>query len=180
MSWAVRAQTVIPLSGINDSSSNTTVQGTNNTSPGTTLNGVNTTGSTVNPNGANTTSGNVNLNGVNNTPSTSNTAFSLTNPLSPQFNSVGGLISSALQIFSYIAVLVAVLLLIWVGFRFVLSQGNTEKMKELKNWLLWIVVGVAVVIGARIIVSVVISTLDATGVVSPNVIQNAKQAAQIQ
>lgn len=102
--------------------------------------------------------------------------FHLQNPLDPKFNSVGSLVQGFLEIFSYLVVLLAVLMLIWVGLQFVLAQGKPDRMKELKNWLLWIVVGVAIVIGARIIVTVVINTLEATGTVSPGVIQNANNA----
>lgn len=105
-------------------------------------------------------------------------SFYLQNPLNSKFNSVGGLVQGALEIFSYLVVLFAVLMLIWVGLQFVLAQGNPSKMNELKSWLLWIVVGVAIVIGARIIVTVVINTLQATGTVSPGVIQNAQNALQ--
>jgi len=108
--------------------------------------------------------------------SVSSNVFYLQNPLSSKFNSVGGLVQGFLEIFSYIVVLFAVLALIWVGLKFVLAQGNPEEMKKLKDWLLWIVVGVAIVIGARIIVSVVINTLQATGTVNQNVIDNANNA----
>jgi len=111
-----------------------------------------------------------------NSPS-SNTFF-LQNPLDRRFDSVGGLVQGFLEILSYIVVLFAVLMLIWTGLQFILSQGKPEKMNELKERLLWIVVGVAIVIGARIIVSVVINTLSATGTVSPGVIQNANNALQ--
>ena len=112
---------------------------------------------------------------VNITQGGSNT-FYLQNPLSSKFNSVGGLVQGFLEIFSYIVALFAVLMLIWVGLQFVLAQGNPGKMQELKDWLLWIVVGVAIVIGARIIVSIVLNTLSTTGTVSPSVIQNANNA----
>lgn len=104
---------------------------------------------------------------------TGGNTFYLQNPLDPKFNSVGGLVQGALEIFSYLVIIFAVLMLIWVGLQFILAQGNPDKLKELKNWLLWIVVGVAIVIGARIIVSIVINTLQATGTVSPSVIQSA-------
>ncbi|MDE2037962.1 MAG: hypothetical protein KGI69_01920 [Patescibacteria group bacterium] len=109
-------------------------------------------------------------------PSSSQGSFYLQNPLSSQFNTVGGLVDGFMQIFSYLAVLFAVFMLIWVGFQFVLAQGKPDRMKELKNWLLYIVIGVAVVIGARIIVSVVINTLQATGTVNQGVITNANNA----
>jgi hypothetical protein len=103
-------------------------------------------------------------------PATDGT-FSLQNPL--QYTTVGGLVNGFLQIFSYVAVLFAVLMLIWVGLQFVLARGNPERMKVLKSWLLWIVIGAAIVIGARIIVSVVINTLGATGAVNQNIINSA-------
>ncbi len=58
-----------------------------------------------------------------------------------------------------------------------MARGNMEEIKERKNQLLYIVIGVAIVIGARIIISVVINTLEATGIVTPSVINSAKTAA---
>lgn len=110
------------------------------------------------------------------TGGTNTTSFGLQNPLSKNFNSVGSLISGFLDIFSYLVILLAVLLIIWVGLQFVLARGNTDRIKELKVWLLWIVVGVAIVIGARIIVSAVINTLSATGMVNQNVINQTHNA----
>ena len=109
--------------------------------------------------------------------STGNTGtFTLSNPL--KVNSIGGLIQNFLEIFSYIVILIAVLALIYVGFLYVMSQGKPEKRKDLGNWLVNIVIGVAVVIAARLIVNVVINTLSATGTVDPGVIQSARNAAQ--
>ncbi len=102
--------------------------------------------------------------------------FGLQNPLDKKFNSVGSLLSGFLDIFSYLVVLLAVLLIIWVGLQFVLARGNPDRIKELKGWLLWIVIGVAIVIGARIIVSAVINTLSATGTVNQSVINQANNA----
>lgn len=99
----------------------------------------------------------------------------LTNPL--KVDSISGLVQTFVEIFSYLAILFAVLALIWVGFRFILARGDSTKMNELKSWLMWIVVGVAVVIGARLIIQVVINTLSATGTVNPGVIQSVQKAA---
>lgn len=104
--------------------------------------------------------------------------FGIKNPLDPKFNSVGSLVQGFVEIFSYLAILFAVLLLIWVGFRFILARGDSTKMNELKSWLLWIVVGVAVVIGARVIIQVIINTLSATGTVNQGVIQNVQKAVK--
>ncbi len=113
------------------------------------------------------------INTGNNAPTN---VFYLQNPL--KFNTVGGIVGGFLDIFMYIAVLAGVLLLIWVGFQFVLSQGNADKMKELKSWLLWIIVGLALIISARILVRIVINTLERANVVDQSVINNANNALQ--
>jgi hypothetical protein len=102
--------------------------------------------------------------------------FTLTNPL--HANSIGEVVLDFVQIFSYIVILLAVLMLIYVGFQYILAsaQGDSGKIKDLHGYLLWIVVGIAVVIGARVIVQVVINTLSATGTVSPTIINSANKA----
>lgn len=67
---------------------------------------------------------------------------------------------------------------IYVGFQYVTNaaQGNAKKIEELHKQLLWLVVGVAVVIGARVIIQVVINTISATNTVSPSVIESANKA----
>jgi len=103
-------------------------------------------------------------------------SFTLQNPL--KVDSIGGLVKNFVEIFSYIAILFAVLVLIYIGFQYVIysAQGNSGKIKELHSWLLWTAVGVAVVIGARVIVEIIINTLGLTGTVSPGVIDSAKNA----
>lgn len=98
----------------------------------------------------------------------------LQNPL--KVDSIGGLVQSFVEIFSYIVILGAVLALIWVGLQFILARGNPERMNELKSWLSWIVIGVAVVIGARLIIQVVINTLSTSGAVDQRTIQSVQKA----
>jgi len=98
------------------------------------------------------------------------------NPLRSEYKTVGGLVNGFVEIFSYLVIIFAVILIIYVGFQFVLARGNSEEVKKRKDQLLWLVIGVAVVIGARIIVNVVISTLDASGTVRPEVINQARNA----
>ncbi len=108
----------------------------------------------------------------------SNTApaktFTLQNPL--KVDSLGGLIEAFVEVFSYIVILFAVLAIIYVGLQYILARGNSEEITKRTDQLKWIVIGVAVVIGARIIVSVVINTLGASGVVDQNVIRSANNA----
>jgi hypothetical protein len=108
----------------------------------------------------------------------SNTApaktFTLQNPL--KVDSLGGLIEAFVEVFSYIVILFAVLAIIYVGLQYILARGNSEEITKRTDQLKWIVIGVAVVIGARIIVSVVINTLGASGVVDQSVIRSANNA----
>ena len=108
----------------------------------------------------------------------SNTApaktFFLQNSL--KVDSLGGLLSAFVQVFTYLVVMFAVLALVYVGLRYIMARGNSEEITKRTNQLLWIVVGVAIVIGARIIVAIVINTLGASNIVDPNVIQSANNA----
>ncbi|MFA6553942.1 MAG: hypothetical protein WCS89_00330 [Candidatus Paceibacterota bacterium] len=108
----------------------------------------------------------------------SSQTFTLQNPLNPKINSIGGLIQTFVEIISYIAILFAVVAFIWVGFQYVTSaaQGKTSKIEELHGQLLWLVVGVAVIISARVIIQLTINTLSATGTISPGVINSAQNA----
>ncbi len=107
-------------------------------------------------------------------PAGSDTSIGLKNPL--KVKTIGGLIQSAVEIFSYLVIIFAVLAFIWVGLQYVLARGNSDRMKELSKWLGYIAIGVAVVIGARIIISIVINTLESTGTVDQKVIQSANDA----
>ena len=104
--------------------------------------------------------------------------FTLQNPL--KVNSVGELIQVLIEIFSYVAILFAVLMFIYIGFQYVTNaaQGNASRIKELHNQLMWLIVGVAIVIGARVMIQIVINTLSATGVVDSGIIQSANKANQ--
>ena len=104
--------------------------------------------------------------------------FTLKNPL--KFNTVGEVINGFLEIATYVLIILAVLAFIWTGFLFVYnaSTGNSSKLSELKTRLLYIILGVAIVIGARIIIQVVINTISATGAVDQKVIESANKAAQ--
>ncbi len=68
----------------------------------------------------------------------------------------------------YLGISFAILAIIWVGFKFVLAQGNPEKIKEARTWFFYIIIGLAILISARVIVEVVQNTLIKSGVVNQN------------
>lgn len=64
----------------------------------------------------------------------------------------------------FIGAILAVFMFIWIGFKFVMARGG-DGVKEAKEWFLWAVVGVAVLMSSKVIVEVMKNTLIATGVV---------------
>jgi len=103
--------------------------------------------------------------------------FTLKSPLDPKVTSIGGLVQTFIDVISYILILFAVLMLVYTGLQYILAQGNSEKIKELHGKLLWIVVGVAIVIGARVIIEVVINTLSAAHVINSSTFNQVQSAA---
>ena len=93
----------------------------------------------------------------------SKTFAKLQNPL--KANSIQDVIFLAVDIAMYLGMAFAILSIIFVGFKFVAAQGNEEKLKEAKSWLLWIVIGLAVLISARVMVDIIRNTLVESGVV---------------
>ena len=114
-----------------------------------------------------------------NTSGNSGGVVTLQNPLKG-VNSISDLILAFMKIVSYLAVIAGVLMLMWVGLQFVMARGNPEEIKKRSNELLWIVIGIAVILGARILVSVIINTLEATGTVNSAIIQNDRSAINSQ
>jgi len=108
----------------------------------------------------------------------SKSTFAITNPLNA--DSIGEVVLSFITIFSYVVILLGVLCLIYVGFRYVLAsaEGDKGKLAELHGYLLYIVIGIAIVIGARVIVQVVINTLAASGTINQGVINSAGKILQ--
>jgi len=57
------------------------------------------------------------------------------------------------------AVPIVVIYIMYAGFLFVTARGNTEQISTARTALLWAVVGGVVVIGARVIISVIQGTI---------------------
>ncbi len=108
--------------------------------------------------------------------SSNQTSGTLTNPLKSNLNSVGALLNTGIMIFTYLVVLGAVIAFIIVGLKYIMARGNSAKITEATTWLRNIIIGVAIVIGARVIIQIVINTLKATGTVNTEVIQSAENA----
>ncbi len=96
----------------------------------------------------------------------------LQNPL--KADNVQQVILLAVNVAIYVGVSFAILAIIFVGFKFVFAQGNEAKLKEAKFWLLYIIIGLAILISAKVIVEIVANTLVKSGVVNEDVFKLPK------
>ena len=87
------------------------------------------------------------------------TGGGLTNPLN-SIDSLPQLLDVVLKAIVQIGTIVLTLALVYVGFLFVVAQGNEEKISNAKSALLWTVIGGLVLLGASAIGAVIGSTVD--------------------
>ncbi len=103
-------------------------------------------------------------NGTN--PPTYQTPGKLTNPLGAK--NFCDLIKIVLQAILAIGLPIAVVFLVYAGFRFILAQGNPEKIKEAQTNFLNTVIGIAIFLGAWTIAQVIAATLKGLGASAVN------------
>ena len=94
---------------------------------------------------------------VGSTPGSGSGTTGLTNPLN-----VGTLDALITEILQYAIILGGILLsfmLVYVGFQFVMAQGNPEAVSKARSMLLWTVIGGMLLLGAQSIAIVITSTV---------------------
>lgn len=82
----------------------------------------------------------------------------LSNPLCT--TSLSQFLSDILKLVAQIAFPLIVLFLVYVGFLFVSSQGNPEKIKEAREYFFWAVLGALLVLGAQALSMAIKATVD--------------------
>lgn len=80
--------------------------------------------------------------------------YLITNPLG-KTTSLSTVIVNIVQVVQILLIMAAVLYIIWAGFLFVSAKGDTSKIIKARNALLWGFVGVALVLGAQVIVTTI-------------------------
>lgn len=83
----------------------------------------------------------------------------LQNPLH-NINSFDDLLSAILAGVVRIGAVLLVLMLVYVGFLFVVAQGNPEKVSQARSALIWTVIGGLILLGAEAIHQVIQSTVN--------------------
>ncbi|MFA5764054.1 MAG: hypothetical protein WC915_04540 [archaeon] len=94
------------------------------------------------------------------TPSTS--SAQIQNPLKGVGN-ITGLVSSMMVYVTRIGGVIAIFAFIYSGFLFVKAQGNPEGLKTAKTVFKNTVIGVAILLGAQLIASIVVGTIKSVG-----------------
>lgn len=83
----------------------------------------------------------------------------LVNPL--RAGNIPNLLRIVLQGLIQIGTIILVLALVWVGFLFVVAQGNEEKIRDARGALMWTVIGGLVLLGAQGIATLIQATVNA-------------------
>lgn len=96
---------------------------------------------------------------VSTSPSPSTTCSSSTGEGVSKFNT---LLTDIINVFSVIVGIVAVIMIIYAGFRYITSGGADAKIKDAKNTVLYAIIGLVIVALAQLIVKFVLNK--ATGV----------------
>ena len=92
----------------------------------------------------------------------------LLNPLGTSCNStntdcLGNFLINILDFVVRIGSIVVILMLVFVGYKFVTAQGNDSKIIEARSMLLWTVVGALILLGAKAIAIGIQATVQALG-----------------
>ena len=81
----------------------------------------------------------------------------LSNPL--QFNSISGVLYAILDVLLILAVPVIIFFIVYAGFLYVTAQGNATKIQDANRALTYALIGGVIVLGARVIGSIIQSTV---------------------
>lgn len=121
----------------------------------------------------NTTANISNTNGTANTSNTNATkgassggAPTLTNPL--KTGSVQETLLLIADLAMNIGIVVAVIMIIYAGFKFVTALGDPGKLGDAKKLLLSVIIGLGILIGAKAIVGIIKNTLVQANIVDQN------------
>lgn len=104
--------------------------------------------------------------GVGVNPVSTEGGFSLPNPLN--VGTFCGLLQQILRALLVFGIPIAVLVVIYSGFRFVLARGNMEELKVAKRNLYYVVIGLLLFLGAWMLGQIVANTLNQLGAGTAN------------
>lgn len=81
----------------------------------------------------------------------------ISNPL--KFKDLPSLVNGIVELALKAGTIIAVLALVWVGFKFIIAQGNPGEITKAKEAFKWVIIGIAILFSAQIIVEIIKGTL---------------------
>ena len=102
-----------------------------------------------------------------NVPCSSN-SNAICNPL--KATSVTAVLTDVVNIAIPIGAVIAVIMFVYVGFKFIFAQGKPEKITDAWKWFAYVAIGTAILLGAKVIITIMESTLTSAGVVQPGIL----------
>jgi hypothetical protein len=84
-------------------------------------------------------------------------SFGLKNPL--KYDSICQLLTAVLRLVTQVGAIIAVIMIIWSGFKFISAQGNTTKLQEAKKTFFNVILGTAILLGASAIAQIIVRTI---------------------
>jgi hypothetical protein len=88
------------------------------------------------------------------------TPATIPNPLGAGNDTIAAFITTLLDTLFPIMSLVAVFFIIFSGFLMVTAGGNEEKLSKARQAFLWTVIGVAILLGAKVLSAVICGTIN--------------------
>lgn len=89
------------------------------------------------------------------------TQYAVQNPLKAK--SISEFVEQILQAVVIIGIPIAILFIVFAGFKFVLAQGNPDALKLARKNLINTIIGIAIFLGAWLIAQVIYNTVKALG-----------------
>lgn len=84
------------------------------------------------------------------------------------YSTIDALLLAVVGVVVQYGLILIVFFLVLAGFKFVVAQGNPEKINDAKKMLVWVIVGAFVLIGVYVIRAAVCGTVDKIRGVTPN------------
>ncbi len=82
------------------------------------------------------------------------------NPLRSNITSVSGFVEAILQAATYILFPIGVLFVVYAGFMFIKAQGKPEDLKTAKFNIVWVLIGLALILGAVALSTIIKGTIN--------------------
>ncbi len=86
----------------------------------------------------------------------------LTNPLGG-IDSLESLVVAILKALVAVGTPIAVLFLVYAGFKFVMAKGNPSEIQKAQETLMWTIVGIVILLGATLLSEIVKGTIEELG-----------------